>query len=62
MEITEELARVIDMQRLTNLLALNKDLDFAILHDGIVDLLPLLRPNVADVLWRHLRGVEDIVT
>ncbi|MNJ58728.1 hypothetical protein D3C77_543790 [compost metagenome] len=61
MEIPEELAGVIDVQRFSDLLTLDQNLDFAILHDGVVNLLALLRPNVADVLWRHLRRVEDVI-
>lgn len=52
-EIPKELARVVDMQRLTYLLALDQDLNLAVLHDGVVDLLALLRPHVADVLWQQ---------
>ncbi|MNN81935.1 hypothetical protein D3C81_1988140 [compost metagenome] len=60
-EIAEELARVVYMQRLTDLLALDQNLDLAILPDGVIDLLAFLGSNVTDVLWRYLRGVEDIV-
>ncbi|MNJ55825.1 hypothetical protein D3C77_513440 [compost metagenome] len=62
MEIPEELAGVIDVQRLSDLLTLDQNLDFAILPDGVVNFLALLRPDVADVLWRNLRWVKDIVT
>ncbi|MNE59896.1 hypothetical protein D3C80_1550160 [compost metagenome] len=54
MEVPEQLARMVDMQRFADLLALDKDLNLAVLHDGVVDLLALLRPHVADVLWRNL--------
>ncbi|MNR29335.1 hypothetical protein D3C85_1467160 [compost metagenome] len=61
MEIPEKLTRVIDVQRLSDFLALNQYLDLAILHDGVVNLLAFLRTHVANVLRGDLRGVEDIV-
>ena len=52
---------MIDMQRLTDLFALNQNLYFALLHDGVINFLALLRTDVTDKLWRHLRRVKDVV-
>ncbi|MNN97701.1 hypothetical protein D3C81_2169170 [compost metagenome] len=52
---------MVDVQRLTDLLAFNQNLDLAILADGVVDFLALLGSNVTDILWRYLRRVENIV-
>ncbi|MNG32093.1 hypothetical protein D3C84_1180240 [compost metagenome] len=53
---------MVDVQRLADLLALNQNLNLTVFQNGIVDLFAFLGADVADVLRRHLRRVEHIVT
>ncbi|MOA43945.1 hypothetical protein D3C78_1661620 [compost metagenome] len=61
MEVAEQLASMIEAERLSDLLALHEDLHLAALQDGVVDLLTLLGAYVADVLRNHFRGVEHVI-
>jgi hypothetical protein len=57
----EQLRRVLDLQRLRRLLALDEDLHLAVAHDRVVDLLALLEAEVGRELGHHLEGIEDVV-
>ncbi len=61
MKVPEQLASVIDVERITNLLAFNKDLNLAPLQNGVVNLLPLLCPDVANVLRDHLGRIKNVI-
>src|SRR3546814_802411 len=60
-EVAEELAGVVDIQWLADLLAFDQDLDLPILEDGIVDLLAFLGSDVTNELGNHFCRVEDVV-
>lgn len=60
-EVAEELARVIDVERFADLLALDEDLHLSILEDGVVDLFAFLGPHVTHILRRNFGGVEDVI-
>jgi hypothetical protein len=61
-EVAEELRRVLDLERLRRLLALDEDLHLAVAHDRVVDLLALLEAEVRRELGDHLERVEDVVS
>ncbi|MOA48998.1 hypothetical protein D3C78_1718250 [compost metagenome] len=52
---------MIEIQSVAELLALNEDLDGAVLTDGVVDLLPFLGSNVCGELGHHLGWIEHVV-
>ncbi|MPM42478.1 hypothetical protein SDC9_89143 [bioreactor metagenome] len=60
-EIAYELPRILERERGADLLGLDEHLDHAVTHDRVVDLLALLRADVADELRHHLRRVEHVV-
>lgn len=61
MEVTEQLAGMIDVQRLADFLGLDENLNIALFNDGIVDLLAFLGAHIARVLRHNLRRIEYIV-
>src|SRR5690606_16102801 len=61
-EVPEKLACMVDIQWLTDLLRLDQNLDVSILHDGVVDFLALVGPDVRYIFRYHLVRVEDVIT
>ncbi|MNV56697.1 hypothetical protein D3C71_1489970 [compost metagenome] len=61
MKVSEQLTRVIDAERLANLLTFNEDLNFATLQNGVVNLLSFLRSDVTHIFRNHFRRIKNVV-
>src|SRR5690606_1701815 len=60
-KVAEKLRGMLDLKRAHRWFALDEDLDLAITHDGVVDLLALLETHICDELRNDLDRVEYVV-